>query len=330
MVKLIITGGLGFIGSHTCTELLDDYDIIIIDNLINSDKNVLENIKKITANKKHNIIFFEMDLLDKIELDKIFNEHLPYGVIHFAGLKSVNESIKNPLLYYQNNLISTLNLIEVMNKYECYNLIFSSSAVVYGDQESPFHEKLNIGQNITNPYGQTKYMLEQILKDICISNNKMNIISLRYFNPIGAHKSGLLKENPNGIPNNLMPYILNVATKKYTHINIFGNDYNTNDGTCKRDYIHVLDIAKGHLSAINKINNLNGYNVFNLGTGKPTSVIELINIFQKVNNITIPYKFACRRDGDLAISYCDPSSAHKILEWTAELSIEDMCKDSFI
>jgi UDP-glucose 4-epimerase len=334
--KILVTGGLGFIGSHTCIELSNDYDLIIIDNLYNSKKNVLDKIIEIT--KKKSILFYNYDLLDKIKLDEIFEKDKPYGVIHFAGLKSVGESIKKPCFYYQNNLISTLNLIEVMEKHCCYNLIFSSSATVYGFQKSPLKENYEIGRDITNPYGQTKFMIEQILKDICFSNSKFNIISLRYFNPIGAHKSGLIGESPNDIPNNLMPYVLKVAANnntkfnfgnKFDLLNVFGDNYDTEDGTCRRDFIHVVDLAKGHYSALKKINKLNGYNIFNMGTGHSTSVLELINIFKKVNNVEIPYQIADRREGDLDICFCDPNFTNEILKWKTELNIEDMCKDSW-
>ena len=269
---IIITGGTGFIGSHTCVELMDSYNLVVIDNLLNSKKEVIDKIKQIT--QKDNIQFYNFDLLDDKLLDAVFQKHKPFGVIHFAGLKAVGESVKNPCYYYQNNLITTLNLLEVMERYRCFKLIFSSSATVYGAQKSPLKEDFTIGQNVTNPYGQTKAMIEQILKDMCLSNNKWNIISLRYFNPVGAHSSGLIGENPNDIPNNLMPYVLKVAVNNNTKsnlgsqfdmLNIFGDDYNTSDGTCERDFIHVVDLAKGHVSALNKMVDFNGYNVFNLG-----------------------------------------------------------------
>ena len=333
---IIITGGTGFIGSHTCVELMDSYNLVVIDNLFNSKKEVINKIKQIT--KKDNIQFYNFDLLDERLLDAVFQKHNPYGVIHFAGLKAVGESLKKPCYYYQNNLISTLNLLEVMEKNNCFKLIFSSSATVYGTQKSPLKEDLPIGQNITNPYGQTKAMIEQILKDMCISNNKWNIISLRYFNPVGAHSSGLIGENPNDIPNNLMPYVLKVAVNNNTKsnlgsqfdmLNIFGDDYNTSDGTCERDFIHVVDLAKGHVSALNKMVDLDGYNVFNLGTGNPTSVLELVTTFKKVNNINIPYKFANRREGDLDVTFCDPDYTYGILNWKTEKTISDMCRDAW-
>lgn len=334
--NIIITGGTGFIGSHTCIELINDYNLIVIDNLNNSKINVINKIKLIS--NKNNIFFYKIDLCNKNHLDLVFKKYNPYAVIHFAGLKAVGDSINKPIYYYQNNLISTLNLLEIMEKYNCFNLIFSSSATVYGNQKSPLKEISTIGNNITNPYGQTKFMIEQILKDLTISNNKWNIISLRYFNPIGAHKSALIGENPNDIPNNLMPFILKVAVNNNTNHNygpnfdllkIFGDDYNTNDGTCQRDFIHVVDLARGHNCALNKISELNGYNVFNLGTGKGTSVLELINKFKEVNNINLPYKIVDRRKGDLDICFCDPNNSNNILNWKTELNIEDMCKDSW-
>lgn len=333
---IIITGGTGFIGSHTCVELINSYNLVVIDNLLNSKKEVIDKVKQIT--KKDNIQFYHFNLLDDKLLDAVFRKHKPFGVIHFAGLKAVGESVKNPCYYYQNNLITTLNLLEVMERHCCFKLIFSSSATVYGAQKSPLKEDFTIGQNVTNPYGQTKAMIEQILKDMCISNNKWNIISLRYFNPVGAHSSGLIGENPNDIPNNLMPYVLKVAVNNNTKnnlgsqfdmLNIFGDDYNTSDGTCERDFIHVVDLAKGHVSALNKMVDLNGYNVFNLGTGNPTSVLKLVNIFKKVNNVKIPFTFAARRAGDLDVTFCDPNYTYNILNWKTEKTIEDMCHDAW-
>ena len=316
---IIITGGTGFIGSHTCIELMDSYNLVVIDNLLNSKKEVIDKVKQIT--KKENIEFYNFDLLDKTQLNAVFQKYNPYGVIHFAGLKAVGESIKKPCYYYQNNLISTLNLLEVMEKNNCFKLIFSSSATVYGAQKSPLKEDFTIGQNVTNPYGQTKAMIEQILKDMCVSNNKWNIVSLRYFNPVGAHSSGLIGENPNDIPNNLMPYVLKVAInnnttynlgEQFNYLKIFGNDYNTSDGTGQRDFIHVVDLAKGHVSALNKIHELNGYNVFNLGTGNPTSVLELVKTFENSNNVKIPFVYTQRRQGDLDICFCDPDYTYRV------------------
>lgn len=333
---IIITGGTGFIGSHTCVELMNSYNLIVIDNLLNSKKEVIDKIKQIT--QKDNIQFYNFDLLDKKQLDIIFQKYNPYGVIHFAGLKAVGESVKKPCYYYQNNLITTLNLLEVMEKNNCFKLIFSSSATVYGAQKSPLKEDFTIGQNVTNPYGQTKAMIEQILKDMCVSNNKWNIVSLRYFNPVGAHRSGLIGENPNDIPNNLMPYVLKVAInnnttfnlgEQFNHLKIFGNDYKTYDGTGERDFIHVVDLAKGHVSALNKMVDFNGYNVFNLGTGNPTSVLELVKTFENSNNVKIPFVYTERRQGDLDICFCDPEYTYRILNWKTEKTIEDMCRDAW-
>ena len=333
--KIIVTGGAGFIGSHTCIELSKKYELVIIDNLYNSSEKIIEKIKKIT---NENVIFYEIDLLNIEKLDDIFCKHKPQTVIHFAGLKAVGESIKKPIFYYQNNLISTLNLLKVMNKYECYNLLFSSSATVYGSQISPLKEDMSIGNGITNPYGNTKFMIELILKDICKSDKKWNIISLRYFNPVGAHESGIIGENPNDIPNNLMPFILKVAINnntnhnlgsQYDKLNIFGNDYSTKDGTCERDFIHVVDLAKGHVAALNKINHLNGYHIFNLGTGNSVSVLKIIETFIRVNDVKLPYNFAPRREGDLETQYCEPSYTYKILNWKTEKTLEDICRDSW-
>ena len=333
---IIVTGGTGFIGSHTCVELSETYEIIVIDNLCNSNKNVIDKINQLTNQKK--ITFYQEDLVNIDKLNNIFNRHKPYAVIHFAGLKAVGESLQKPIYYYQNNLISTLNLLEIMKKYECYNIIFSSSATVYGTQISPLKEDMVIGSGVTNPYGQTKFMIEVMLKDLCKSDSKWNIISLRYFNPVGAHESGLIGENPNDIPNNLMPFVLKVGIHNNTQnnlgnqfekLNIFGNDYSTKDGTCERDFIHVVDLAKGHLASLNKMNELNGYNIFNLGTGNPTSVLEIIETFKRVNKVVLPYEFVPRREGDLEICYCDPSHTENILKWKTEKSLDDMCKDAW-
>ena len=332
---IIVTGGAGFIGSHTCVELSETYNLIIIDNLCNSNKNVIDKIEQLT---NENIIFYREDLLNSDKIDVIFNKHKPYAVIHFAGLKAVGESVKKPVYYYQNNLISTLNLLEVMKKYHCFNLIFSSSATVYGSQISPLKENMVIGNGVTNPYGQTKFMIEVMLRDLCKSDPKWNIISLRYFNPVGAHESGLIGENPNDIPNNLMPFVLKVGINcntehnlgtQFDKLNIFGDDYSTTDGTCQRDFIHVVDLAKGHLAALNKIDQLKGYNIFNLGTGNPTSVLEMVETFKKVNNVALPFEFAARREGDLEICFCDPNYTESILEWKTEKTLEDMCRDAW-
>jgi UDP-glucose 4-epimerase len=334
--NIILTGGTGFIGTHTYLELISNYNVIIIDNLLNSNIEVINKLQYINNSKTSDVIFYPINLLDKEKLDQIFNTHKPYAVMHLAGLKAVGESVQKPLYYYQNNLISTLNLLEVMEKYDCYNLIFSSSCTVYGNQKSPLIENCEIGKGITNPYGQTKFMIECILKDMCVANKKWNIISLRYFNPVGAHPSGLIGENPKNIPNNLMPFIMRVAINNnteynlgsnYDKFNVFGNDYNTKDGSCVRDYIHVVDLAKGHLKALQKLPELKGYNVYNLGTGKGVSVLEMITTFMKVNNVNVPYVITDRRPGDLQIAYCNPIKAEKELGWKAELTLENICKD---
>lgn len=325
-MKILVTGGCGFIGSHTCCELLDNnYEVIIADNLCNSKKSIIEDIKKIT-NK--DILFYEVDLCDKESLEKIFIENKIDAVIHFAGLKAVGESVSKPIMYYQNNLISTLNLIEIMSKYDCKKLVFSSSATVYGSPASlPIKEDFPL--STTNPYGSTKLMIEQILKDLYIADNNWSIAILRYFNPIGAHESGLIGENPNGIPNNLMPYIIKVATNELPCLSIFGNDYNTKDGTGVRDYIHVVDLAKGHIKALEKVFKDKIVDCYNLGTGKGYSVLDLVKTFERVNNVKVNYKIVERRAGDIAACYADPSYAKQQLNWEATKDIEEMCKDSY-
>lgn len=329
---ILITGGTGFIGSHTVVEfIIKNNECLIIDNLINSKRDVVDKLEKIT-NKKIN--FEEIDLLNKDKLEQIFINNKIDCIIHFAGLKAVGESILKPVKYYNNNIISTLNLLDLMNKYSVKKLIFSSSATVYGKSIVPMKEEYPIGIGITNPYGRTKYMIELILKDYCISNPEVSIISLRYFNPIGAHSSGLIGENPNDIPNNIMPFISKVAIQNntrifinnnYNELKIFGNDYDTRDGSCIRDYIHVVDLAKAHVCAYENLEK--GYDAINIGTGNGTSVFELINAFEKVNNIKIPYKIIERRVGDIAESYCDTQKAKNRLGWEAEKNIYDMCKD---
>ncbi len=325
-MNILVTGGTGFIGSHTCVELLNNnYNVIIIDNLSNSSIEVLEKIEKITSKKPK---FYKIDLCDKEKVKEIFNENKIDAVIHFAGYKAVGESVSNPLKYYRNNLDSTLTLLEVMKEVNCHNLIFSSSATVYGTpKELPIKEDFPL--STTNPYGTTKLMIERILKDISISDKEISIIILRYFNPIGSHKSGLLGENPSGIPNNLMPYIVRVATKELPFLNVFGNDYDTHDGTGVRDYIHVVDLAKGHIKALEKSINFKGIEYYNLGTGTGYSVLDLVKTFEKVNNVKIPYKIVNRRPGDIAACFADPTKAYKELGFKAEYGIEDMCKDSY-
>lgn len=325
-MKILVTGGTGFIGSHTCVELLENgYEVIIIDNLSNSKLEVVNMIEKITHKK---IKFYEGDVCDKQILSTIFRENKIEAVIHFAGFKAVFESVLNPLMYYRNNITSTLSLLEVMNEFGVKKLAFSSSATVYGNPKSlPIKE--DFPTSTTNPYGSTKLMIENILKDLYKSDNEWSIAILRYFNPIGAHKSGLIGENPNGIPNNLMPYIIKVATKELDCLGIFGNDYNTKDGTGVRDYIHVVDLAKGHVCAINKIINETGCDCYNLGTGKGYSVLELVNTFMDVNNIDVKYEIKERRKGDIDACFADPTYAYEKLGWKAELDINEMCKDAY-
>ena len=325
-MKVLVTGGCGFIGSHTCVELLESgYEVVIVDNLSNSKKDVVNKIETIT-NKK--VSFYEVNVCDFKELDKIFEAEQIDAVIHFAGYKAVGESVSKPIMYYRNNLDSTLTLIEVMTKHNIKKLVFSSSATVYGDPEKlPITEDFPL--HTTNPYGTTKLMIEMILRDLYKSDNEWSIALLRYFNPIGAHKSGLIGENPNGIPNNLMPYIVKVANKELPQLSIFGNDYDTKDGTGVRDYIHVVDLAKGHIKAIEKVSKDRGIDAYNLGTGKGYSVLEIVNTFMKVNNVDVPYKIVERRPGDIAACYASTEKANKILGWKAELEIDEMCKDAY-
>ena len=325
-MKILVTGGCGYIGSHTCVELLNKgYEVIIIDNLSNSKEDVIDKIKKITSKS---VKFYNGDLRDKTLLDKIFKENIIDAVIHFAGLKAVGESVKLPLMYYENNIYSTIVLLNVMKDNNCKKIIFSSSATVYGNPEIlPITENAKL--STTNPYGTTKLFIERILEDLYKSDNEFSISILRYFNPIGAHESGLIGENPNGIPNNLMPFIVKVATKELECLNIFGNDYDTKDGTGVRDYIHVVDLAKGHIKALEKVLKVNTISYYNLGTGTGYSVLEMINSFEKINNVKINYKIVERRQGDIATCYSDPTKAFKELGWKAEKGIVDMCKDAY-
>ena len=327
-MRVLVTGGTGYIGSHTCVELLNEgYEVIIVDNLVNSKESVVDKIEKIT-NKT--VKFYNEDCCDKEALRKIFRTNYPIdAVLHFAGLKAVGESVKIPLKYYENNIGCTLSLVEVMKEFKCNKIVFSSSATVYGEPKKlPITEDMEVG-GTTNPYGTTKYFIERILKDVCISDPDFSVVLLRYFNPIGAHSSGLIGEDPNGIPNNLMPYIIKVATKELPVLNVFGNDYDTKDGTGVRDYIHVVDLAKGHIKALEKANESKGVNTYNLGTGHGYSVLEIINTFEKVNNIKLNYKITDRRPGDIASCYADPTLAEKELHWKAEKEIDDMCKDAY-
>lgn len=324
-MKILVTGGLGFIGSHTVVELAkENYEVVIVDNLYNSKEEVLEKLEKITGKK---FKLYKYDLKDKEKLEEIFSQNDFDAVIHFAGYKAVGESVKEPLMYYSNNLISTMNLFEVMKKYNVKKIVFSSSATVYGQQAVPkYTETMKRGET-TSPYGTTKAMIEKILEDLYFSDNSWDIILLRYFNPVGAHESGLIGEEPNGIPNNLMPYVMKVASGKLETLSIFGNDYPTPDGTGVRDYIHVVDVAKGHVKALE--NAPKGLNTYNLGAGRGVSVYEVVTTFEKVNNVKINYKFAPRRAGDLPEYYADASKALKELGWKTEKTLEDICKDSW-
>ena len=327
-MKILVTGGTGFIGSHTCVELLEaGYDVVIIDNLSNSKKEVVNFIHKIT-NKK--ISFYEGDVCDKNLLSKIFRENKIDAVIHFAGYKAVGESVKKPLEYYDNNVSGAIVLLETMKKYNCKKFIFSSSATVYGEPERiPLTEDCKTG-GTTNPYGTTKLFIEQILKDLYTSDNTWDICILRYFNPVGAHESGLIGEEPKGIPNNLMPYIVRVAAGKLEQLSVFGNDYNTHDGTGVRDYIHVVDLAKGHIKALEKLEKENkGLYIYNLGTGTGYSVLDMVKSFENATGQKVNYKIVDRRPGDIAECYADPKKAKEELEWEAEKNLEDMCVDSW-
>jgi UDP-glucose 4-epimerase len=318
-----VTGGLGFIGSHTILELMNkQYKIIIIDNLSNSSKDVLKVFK--------NILFFQIDIRNRLQLENLFVKYRITAVIHFAALKAVSESIISPLHYYDNNICGSINLLEIMKKYNCKKIIFSSSATVYGKNTYPVTEDSEIGNGITSPYGKTKYMIEEILSDLYNSDKNWSITILRYFNPIGAHPEGLLGENPNDTPNNLFPYLLKVSAKKLPVLNIFGSDYETEDGTCIRDFIHVVDLAKGHVKALEKMSeDQPKFQVYNLGTGKGTSVKELIGIFEKVNNVIIDHKYVARREGDLPYIYADVEKANKELDWQCIYTLEDMCKHGY-
>ena len=348
-MKILTTGGTGYIGSHVVVELLNQgYEVEILDNLSNSKIAVLDQIKKITGQKPK---FHQVDLCDFKATEKVFENGNFDLIIHFAGLKSVNESVEKPLAYYDNNLAGTINLLKLAQKYDARNFIFSSSATVYGTQETPeCFENMETGRGITNPYGQTKFMIEQILKDLAVAWPEFSCVCLRYFNPVGNHSSGLLGENPNGIPNNLMPYIMKVAKGELKELSIFGNDYDTPDGTCRRDYIHVVDLAKGHLAAIKVLTSekqsapinqttpanqlastdksLPNFHVYNLGTGQPTSVLEMVETFEKVSGRPLPHKFAARRAGDLPETWANADKAKRELNWQTELTIKDAIRDT--
>ena len=326
-MAILVTGGAGYIGSHTVIELQNaGYDVVVLDNLSNSNPVSLERVEKITG--KH-VPFYKADILDRDALNKIFEKESIDSCIHFAGLKAVGESVAKPWEYYENNIAGTLTLVDVMRKHNVKNMIFSSSATVYGDPAFvPITEECPKGQ-CTNPYGWTKSMLEQILSDIQKADPEWNIVLLRYFNPIGAHKSGTIGENPNGIPNNLMPYITQVAVGKLKELGVFGNDYDTPDGTGVRDYIHVVDLARGHVMALKKLQGNAGLNIYNLGTGNGYSVLDLVNNFQEATGVKVPYSIKPRRPGDIATCYASADKAFEELGWKAEFGIKEMCEDSW-
>ena len=326
-MKVLLSGGAGYIGSHTAIELRSaGHDVVIVDNFSNSKPEVLRRLEKITGAP---FAFHCADVCDKAAMDKIFAEEKPEAIIHFAGYKAVGESVEKPLEYYRNNLDSTLTLLELMRKYGVHNIVFSSSATVYGAPDSvPINESAAVGR-CTNPYGWTKYMIEIILKDACKADPALSAVLLRYFNPIGAHESGLIGEDPQGIPNNLMPYITQVASGRLEKLHVFGNDYNTPDGTGVRDYIHVVDLARGHVCAIKYAAENKGADVINLGTGKGYSVLEMVKTFSEVSGVNIPYEINARRAGDIAECYADPTKAKEKLGWVAEKNLRDMCRDSW-
>lgn len=325
-MKILVTGGSGYIGTHTCVELLNaGYEIVVVDNFLNSKPEALQRVREITGK---DFTFYQTDLLNKDALDTVFSENQIDAVIHFAGLKAVGESVALPLWYYHNNITGTLVLCEVMKRYGVKKIVFSSSATVYGMPERvPISEDFSLGA--TNPYGRTKQMIEEILRDLYVSDHNWSVALLRYFNPIGAHKSGRIGEDPHGIPNNLIPYITQVAVGKLNELRVFGNDYPTQDGTGVRDYIHVVDLAIGHLRALKKVLGSNGVEAYNLGTGKGYSVLEIVTAFEKASGGKIPYRIVDRRPGDVGICYADPSKASDKLGWLASRGIEEMCEDSW-
>ena len=325
-MKILVTGGAGYIGSHTCVELLNKgYEIIVLDNLDNSCEKSLDVVKKLTGK---DFKFYKVDLLDYEATNKVFEENKIDSVIHFAGLKAVGESVSIPIRYYHNNITGTLNLLDIMQKHDVYNIVFSSSATVYGTPKTvPITEDFPL--STTNPYGSTKLMIENILKDVYMSNNKWSITLLRYFNPIGANKSGEMGEDPKGIPNNLLPYISQVAVGKLEYLHVFGNDYDTKDGTGVRDYIHVVDLALGHIKSIEKKTDKPGVHVYNLGTGNGYSVLEMVAAFEKASGKEVPYKIEARRPGDIAECYANPEKAKNELDWVATRGIDEMCEDSW-
>ncbi|MGN0614433.1 MAG: UDP-glucose 4-epimerase GalE [Porcipelethomonas sp.] len=326
MKTILVTGGAGFIGSHTCVELLNSgYEVVILDNLCNSKRGSIDRIRTITG---RNVKFYEVDLLNLTDTEKVFSDNNIDAVIHFAGLKAVGESVAKPLEYYENNIGGTLNLMKAMIKYDVRKIVFSSSATVYGvNNKVPYTE--DMPTSATNPYGYTKVMIEQILKDMTVARSDWSVVALRYFNPIGAHESGLIGENPNGIPNNLVPYIAQVALGKLESLRVFGDDYDTPDGTGVRDYIHVTDLAKGHLAALEYSGNNTGFQPINLGTGKGSSVLEVLHAYERACGKQLSYTITPRRAGDIAESYAETSLAKKLLNWEAKLDIDKMCADSW-
>ena len=326
-MTVLVTGGMGYIGSHTCVELLEQgMDVVVIDNLVNSSEKAKERIEEITGKA---LTFYKADVRDRKKLDEIFSSHDIDCVIHFAGLKAVGESVEKPLEYYNNNLGSTITLCEAMRAHDVKKIIFSSSATVYSsDNDMPLYETSRTGK-CTNPYGWTKYMCEQILRDYVKADPSWSVALLRYFNPVGAHPSGLIGEDPKGIPNNLMPYISQTAIGRFEYLRVFGDDYNTPDGTGVRDYIHVMDLAEGHLAALGYAEAHAGCEVFNLGTGKGVSVLEMVNTFSSVNGVEVPYIIGECRAGDLATVYADPAKAEQVLGWHAKRTVADMCRDSW-
>ena len=325
-MKVLLTGGAGYIGSHTAVEMIEaGYEVVIADNFDNSSPKVLDRIEKITGTRP---VLYELDVADKAAVDAMFAKESFDAVVHFAGLKAVGESCVIPVRYYRNNIDTTLTLLEAMKEYGVHNFVFSSSATVYGiPKEVPLRE--GMPTSCTNPYGWTKYMNEQILTDAAVADKELSVVLLRYFNPIGAHQSGMIGENPNGIPNNLMPYITQVAVGKLERLGVFGNDYPTHDGTGVRDYIHVVDLAQGHVKAIEYAAAHKGTEIFNLGTGTGYSVLDIVNAFMRVNEIEIPYDIKPRRPGDIAECYADPAKAKEGLGWTAQYGIDEMCRDSW-
>lgn len=326
--KILVTGGAGYIGSHTLVELdKAGYQPVVVDNLVNSNYESLRRVEKLIGKK---IPFYKLDIRDAKALGKVMEEHDFFACIHFAGLKIVGESIEKPLEYYNNNMTGTFVLVEQLRKHNCKNIIFSSSASVYGNDPEvmPITEKCSKGQ-CTNPYGKTKSMLEDVLMDVQMADNEWNVVLLRYFNPIGAHPSGEIGENPNGIPTNLMPYITQVAVRKREYLGVFGSDYNTPDGTGIRDFIHVVDLARGHVAALSAIERKCGLGIYNLGTGRGYSVLEVVKTFEKVNGVAVPYQMMPRRAGDIVVSYSNPQKAKNELGWSAEYGLEEMCRDAW-